>query len=391
MELVFGIIVGLVILVILVVLHELGHAVVARRNGVVVEEFGIGFPPAAWAKKVKNKWTKFIAKDKIIFSINWLPLGGFVKLKGEHDAADKKGDYGAATFWQKTKILLAGVTVNWVTAAILFTILAWTGLPKVLPDQYSVPGDTRLTVHPIQIVVTKDSPAEKAGLKTGDIVKSLAGEKLEAPNELSRLTEQNKGKKVDVVYEREGNEQHTTVHLRENNNGGQGYLGVGTNTKPTTIHATWSAPIVGVATTAQLTAATFDGLGKLFVGLGQGIAAQFSSDPAVKKAGGEELATAQQSVAGPVGIFGQLFPAATSAGLTPLLFLTAIISLSLAVVNVLPIPALDGGRWFTMAVFRLIRQPLTKEREEKIQAIGWVILMALVVLVTIVDVGKFIK
>ncbi len=83
MELIFGIIIGLLTLVILVVVHELGHAIVAKRNGVVVEEFGIGFPPKAWAKKLKNG---------VLFSINWLPLGGFVKLQGEHDEASGKGD-----------------------------------------------------------------------------------------------------------------------------------------------------------------------------------------------------------------------------------------------------------------------------------------------------------
>src|ERR671932_429125 len=136
MELLFGIILGLLILVLLVVVHELGHAIAARRNGVVVEEFGIGFPPRAWAKKLRNG---------VHFSLNWLPLGGFVKLQGEHDAADKKGDYGAATYWQKTKILLAGVVINWLVAAGILTVLAWVGLPKILPNQFSIPGDTTIT------------------------------------------------------------------------------------------------------------------------------------------------------------------------------------------------------------------------------------------------------
>ena len=100
MDLLLGIIVGLIILVFLVVVHELGHGIIARRNGVVVEEFGIGFPPKAWAKKIK----KSILGKNVLFTLNWLPLGGFVKLQGENDAASRKGDYGAASFWVKTKI-----------------------------------------------------------------------------------------------------------------------------------------------------------------------------------------------------------------------------------------------------------------------------------------------
>lgn len=381
MELVFGVLVGVVIVVILVVLHELGHAIAARRNGVVVEEFGIGFPPRMWSKTLKNK---------IEFSLNWLPLGGFVKLQGEHDSASKKGDYGAATFWQKTKILLAGVAINWLTAALLLTILAWTGLPKILPDQFSLANDSRIVTHPIQINVVKGSPAEKGGLKTGDEIVSLAGAKIAMSTQLSQETKAHAGKKVEVIYKRDGKQQTTSVQLANNKNG-QGNLGVSSTAKPDMIYTTWSAPIVGVVTTAQFTGATFDGLGKLVLSLGDGIAAQFSTDPAVKKAGGEDLEAAKQSVAGPIGIYGVLFPAATSSGPTMLIFITAIISLSLAVINVLPIPALDGGRWFVMALFRLLKKPLTKEREEKIQSAGFLALMALIVVVTIVDVSKLIK
>lgn len=381
MELIFGILVGVVIVVILVVLHELGHAIAARRNGVVVEEFGIGFPPRVWAKMLKNK---------IEFSINWLPLGGFVKLKGEYDSASKKGDYGAATYWQKTKILLAGVAINWLTAALLLTILAWVGLPKILPDQFTVAGDTRVVTHPVEIKVVPGSAAEKGGLKTGDEILSLAGEKIVASSDLTREAKAHKNQKVEVIYSRDGSEQRASVTLGDGSKG-QGYLGVTAAGKIDTIHATWSAPIVGVGTTMQLTAATFDGLGKLFLNLGNGIASQLSSDPTVKKEGNEELAAAKDSVTGPVGIYGVLFPSATSAGPTMLLFITAVISLSLAVVNVLPIPALDGGRWFVMTIFRILKKPLTKEREEKIQSVGFIVLLGLIMVVTIVDVSKLIK
>src|SRR5688572_318848 len=116
MELLIGIVTGLIILILLVAVHELGHAIVAIKNGVGVDEFGIGFPPRAWVRKLKNG---------TLFTLNWLPLGGFVRLQGEYDSADNKGDYGAASFWQKTQILLAGVLVNFVVAAVLLTVLAW--------------------------------------------------------------------------------------------------------------------------------------------------------------------------------------------------------------------------------------------------------------------------
>src|SRR6478735_6758464 len=152
-----GILTGLIILVLLVVIHELGHGISAKRNGVVVEEFGIGFPPFAWGKKVKQS----ILGKNVLYSINWLPLGGFVKLQGEYDSASKKGDYGAATYWQKTKILLAGGLMNLLTAVVLFTLLALIGLPKILPNQFTVPSDTVTVTKPLTIVaVESGSPAE---------------------------------------------------------------------------------------------------------------------------------------------------------------------------------------------------------------------------------------
>jgi regulator of sigma E protease len=382
MELIFEIIGGLLILVFLVAIHELGHAIVAKRNGVVVEEFGIGFPPRAWAKKLKNG---------VLFTLNVLPLGGFVKLQGEHDAADQKGDYGAATFLQKTRILLAGVLINWIAAAVLLTILAWVGLPKVLPNQFAVAGDTKVIKQPIELTsVTKDSPAEKAGLKVGDRILRFAGEPVGSPDELIQDTKAQKGKNVEVIYSRRGVEHVARTTLRTANTDNQGYFGVGTWQREQ-IQASWSAPIVGVVTTGQFTWVTLQGLGDLVANLAKGVALQFSPDSGTRQEAGKSLQQVSGSVAGPIGILGTIFPAAEQAGVTQLVFLTAIISLTLAVMNVLPIPALDGGRWFTMALFRLIKKPLTREREEKIQATGVMFLMALIILVTIADVGKLLK
>lgn len=376
---IFGIIVGIIALTFLVVLHELGHAIAARRNGVVVEEFGIGFPPRAWAKMLKNK---------VLFSINWLPLGGFVKLQGEYDEASKKGDYGAASFWVKTKILLAGVAINWVTAAVLFSVLAITGLPQVIPNQFAVEGDTKIVKQPVQLgTVNGDYPAAKAGLQSRDRILRFAGQEVKTPEDFITLTKQYAGKPVEVIYSRGGAEDTVNVTLRE----GKGVLFGASLVQLSESRSTWSAPFVGVAVTWQLTLETFKGLGTLIVSLTSGVVNQLSPDEKTRQAGAQEVGTVRDSVAGPVGIFGILFPAAQQSGLTQLVFLVAFISLGLAVMNVLPIPALDGGRWFTMAAFKLFKKKLTREHEEKIQAIGFLMLMALVVLVTVADVGKIIR
>lgn len=379
MELVFGIIVGLVALTFLVVVHELGHAIAARRNGVVVEEFGVGFPPRAWSKKLQNK---------IVLSVNWLPLGGFVKLQGEYDSADKKGDYGAASFLVKSKILLAGVFINWVTAAVLLTILSITGLPQVINNQFTMPGDTKTVPQSVQLSSVKtDYPAANAGLKQRDKIVRFAGQEVKTTQSLIDLTQRYAGKTVEVIYDRGGSEATAEVHLKA----GDGVVFGASLVQPTETRSTWSAPIVGIATTGQLTWETLKGLGQLVGNLASGIVLQLTGDEQAKKAAGKELAAAGDSVAGPVGILGVIFPAAQQAGLTQLTMLIAVISIALAVMNILPIPALDGGRWFTMTIFRVLKKPLTREREEKIQTVGFVTLMALVVLVTVADVGKIIN
>lgn len=374
--LLLGIIIGLIVLVILVSLHELGHAIVARRNGVVVEEFGIGFPPRAWKKKLKNG---------ILLTLNWLPLGGFVKLQGENDSASNKGDYGAASFWVKTKILLAGVVVNWVTAIVLLSILAVVGLPKIIPNQFTIPSDTTVVSTPVQLgTVQEGYPAAKAGLESGDKIITLDGTTIDSTQQFVELTKENRGETVPLTYERDGQEATVDVSLRDADSavfgsslGQQDY-----------IKATWSAPIVGAVTTAQYTWATFQGLGNLVVNFFGGLIGQLSTNEQARQQATAQLDEAGASVAGPVGILGVIFPAASEGGPMQIVFLAAIISLTLAVMNALPIPALDGGRWFVTASFKLFKKPLTKEREESIHGTGFAVLMVLFLIITVADVIK---
>lgn len=390
MELLFGIVLGLFILVLLVVVHEIGHGVVARRNGVEVEEFGVGFPPLAWGRKIKKS---FLGKD-VLYSVNWLPLGGFVRLKGEYDAATDKHGYGRASYWVKTKILFAGVVMNWLVAILLFTVLAWTGMPKIIDNQFSVPADATFAQQGSAQVsvagVMDGSPAAEANFQKDDVLISLAGEEIVSSGQFAQLTEEHKGKKVKIIYERDGATKTAEVTLREN--GSDGYLGISAGGgSQEMLHATWSAPIVGVGTTVQLTAVTLQGLGDMVVNLFAGVAQKFSPNSETRESGDEALASVSNSVAGPVGILGVIFPQAGQAGLTPVIFLTAIISLSLAVMNTLPIPALDGGRWTVMTIYKLRKKVLTKEREESIQGTGMLILFSLIILITIADIGKVLR
>ena len=382
---IWGVLLGLFVLILLVVLHELGHAIVAKRNDVKVEEFGIGFPPAAKKWKVKRS---FLGED-VTFSLNWLPLGGFVRLKGEYDSAKGEGTYGGSTFWAKTKILLAGVVMNWITAIVLFAILAIIGMPKVLSNQVQLPFDTEVRRPPVAIAkITPNSPADKIGLKVNDELIKINGQPLTEAEKLPVITKQSSGKKVRVEYRRGGKESAVDVQLNDEKSAKEsGYLGV-ISGQTEKMYSTWSAPIVGVATTGQLSYETIKGVGLLLVKTVHGSIGQIFGSAESKESTRADLASVSGSVAGPIGILGVLFPSVVSSGIEYIIFVAALISLTLAVMNILPIPALDGGRWFTMTIFRLFKKDLTKEREENIQATGMLILLILTILVTISDVGK---
>ena len=381
MTLFLGILLGLLVLGLLVVIHELGHAIVARRNGVVVEEFGIGFPPRAWKKKLKNG---------VLFTLNWLPIGGFVKLKGEHDSATGKGAYGAASFWVKTKILLAGVVMNLVVAVTLFTILAVVGLPKLVDNQVRLPFDTRVESSPLTISqVSKGSPASKAGLQANDEIIKIDQERVESSQQLSSATREHAGKTVTISYVRDGAlvETSATLNTLEQAENG-GFLGITYSQAIEKSYSTWSAPVMGVAVTGQLAQETLSGVGNMVVKSVGGFFGQFIGSDEDKQSAKTDMAWVGENVAGPVGILGILFPSVVNSGIEQILLLSAIISLTLAVMNILPIPSLDGDRWFVMALFRLFKKPLTKEREENIQATGFLILMILIIAVTWNDITK---
>lgn len=352
----------------------MGHFLVAKRNGVDAEEFGIFFPPRIWSRRTKKGW---------VFSLNLLPLGGFVRLKGEHDSDTGKGTYGSATLWVKVKILLAGVGMNLVAAFFLLTVLAWVGMPKLINNQFTVKSDTKIVENEVLVgSVQAHSPAARINLQPGDRLVSIA--KLGSPqkptsfaNKLPAITKALAGDRVVVRYEKDKKLYSAVTTLLSdkvvqasvNSNNPKGYLGISPS-QYSLSRSTWSAPIVGAGLLWQFTELTFHGIGSALAGLFSG-----------------NTAKASAQVTGPVGIF-EILKNGTLLGYQFVLMIVAVISLSLAVMNVLPIPALDGGKLFVTLIARLLHKKLSEKAEAIIYGTGFAILIALLILITIVDVHR---
>lgn len=372
---IFLLILGLLLFVGLVVIHEWGHFIMARRNGVEVEEFGIGFPPKAKSLGKKNGTE---------YTLNWLPLGGFVRLKGEHDSDTTKGSFGAASLATKVKIMVAGVVMNLLTAYVMLVLLALIGVPKLVDNQFTVASNETVTQQELFIgYIEPDSPAAKAGLEQRDVLVSIGpvdGDQraVTTATAFPELTKALAGKPVTITYSRDDSQRTTTAELRssqeveesKNTDNPKGYLGIAPGEYQVSRY-TWSAPIVAGGLIGQFTELTFKGLGSALAGL-------FS--------GNTQKATEQ--VSGPVGIF-VILQQGADLGIQFILMVIAVISLTLAIMNVLPIPALDGGRLFVTLLYKALRKPLTESAEDRIHGTGFAVLMVLFVLITIVDVRRF--
>jgi regulator of sigma E protease len=367
-------ILGLFLFVMLVVVHEFGHFIAARRSGVGIEEFGIFFPPKLWSRKTKKGW---------IFSINLLPLGGFVRLKGEHDADKRPGSFGAASLKGKVKIMLAGVGMNLVAAFVLLTILGWIGLPQLVNNQYSIKSNVHTTKNETLVgTVENNSPASSAGLEPADVLISITSDtgriiKITSANNLPSITKSLAGQRIQLQFTHNKHLETKSLVLRTNTvviasdktSNPKGYLGISPS-QYTEQRYTWSAPVVAFGVMVQFTGLTFHGLwtaiSSLFVGNTTKAAAQ---------------------VTGPVGIF-EILKSGTLLGYRFILMIIAVISLSLAIMNVLPIPALDGGKLFVTLISRAINKQISEKAENIIYGTGFAILFALIILITIVDVRR---
>ncbi|HUA13602.1 MAG TPA: M50 family metallopeptidase [Candidatus Sulfotelmatobacter sp.] len=394
-------ILGLVLIVGLIVFHEWGHFIAAKRNGVIVESFGIFFPPKIFKKKTKEGWE---------FSVGAIPLGGYVTLKGENDEDLEPGSFRAASLWSRSKIIVAGVLMNLLAAVILLTILALMGMPKLLPNQFTVPSDTKVVSQKVFIgQIEAGSPAQKAGLKDFDQITYMGAVgkpliRVDNSNTLPNITKSLAGKDVTIDYTRQGKAGTTTTVLLSkeevqasdnlynkqvsegNTNPTQpkAYLGISPS-QYTLQRSTWSAPITAVGLTIQGTILTFEGIGHALGGLVSLVSGAVTGNN-VARSNGQYNATSE--LTGPIGIYNILKDFA-QLGIEFVIFIIAVISLSLAVFNILPIPALDGGRLWMMLFTAAIKKPLSVKTEEIINVAGFIFIICLAILITIVDVKRF--
>ena len=348
----------LIIFTILVVAHEFGHFTAARREGVTVEEFGVGFPPRVFSRR----------KGKTLYSINLFPIGGFVRLKGEDGSEKGKGSFASLTFWPKTRIIMAGVIVNLLIAYLIFTFLLIIGIPPLGQDlpsfgpvKPSQSGESSLTVFG----VTKDGSASKGGIAQGDNIISIDNKPLEDNAQLRAYTIENKGKEVTIVISRNGQESNKTVMLGSDEK--TGVLGVSAEKIQLTSYAWWAAPFAALVLMVQFVLATLAAFGNLIIGL-------FAR---------REVS---QQVSGPIGIV-SVFSQIVNFGPRFVLLFVASISLSLAVINALPLPALDGGRQFVLIVQKLGLK-VTPERENLYHLVGFVALISLMIIISISDIAR---
>lgn len=372
----FTIVIFIITLLVLVVSHEFGHFIVAHKFGIKVLEFGFGLPPRIWGKKI----------GQTLVSVNWLPIGGFVRLFGEDEVDQEilqhKDSFASKPVWQRSLVVTAGVMMNFLLAAMIFwVVLSAQGfkekIPLLMPYNFIGVNQTNETIILIGQVAS-DSPAAQVGIKASDRITQLNGIQLENADQLVDLTKQYADKKISLTLV-DANEKTRIVEIvpRENPPQGQGALGVE----------------LGTITIAHLNYQS--GIQKLFSGLTHSynlasysvvifknlIAASWET---------QDLTPVSQSVAGPVGITNlTAMILQTDSPLLPYLNFVALLSLNLAIINILPFPALDGGRLFFLAIEAAFKKKVRAEIEKLVHTIGMVVLIALIILITFSDIRKF--
>lgn len=349
----------------------------ARKFGVKAEEFGLGFPPRAlgFYKNNQGQWKHIFGRREVtdcpgtVYSLNWLPLGGFVKIKGENGEGESERDsFASRPIWQRAVMLAAGVIMNIILAMILIIAGFMLGLPQNLDS--SLDARALVSDRKIQIVqVIKNSPAQSADLKIGDTILSIDNNKFSNFEELQKYVNNKTGKNLNYKIKRGQKLIDKQIMPRLQPDTGKGGVGVAISETGIVRYPWYLAIWQGFKTTFILIWVIITAFYELIKGLifGQGVSAD---------------------LAGPVGI-ATLTGEVARLGFVYLMQFTALLSINLAVINFFPFPALDGGRFLFLIIEKIKRAPVKREVENLIHNIGFALLMILVLVVTFRDVAKF--
>lgn len=356
------IILFILVLSLLVFVHEFGHFIMAKKMGMKVEEFGFGFPPRIIGWKKKNGST--------IYSINWIPLGGFVKIKGESGEHRSDSDsFASRKPWKRLIVLVAGVVMNIVLAAVLFTGGFMIGLPSVIDDNLPKSASVR-DVEITVVSVVPESPAERAQIQPGETLVSIDGRTFDTAESTREyiVAEGNDG--IDLTLQRDDDTFYSVnlsaEQLKDLDQSGIGIGILKTGLVSFPIHI---AIVQGISTTAQFTWEVTKAFAELITNLI--VRQEVSVD-----------------LSGPVGI-AVLTGQVASLGFVYLLQFTALLSINLAIINILPFPALDGGRVLFLLIEKLRGKPVNQRVEALVHNFGFALLMLLVILVTYRDFVRF--
>lgn len=350
----------LAVIAVLVLSHEFGHFIFAKVRGVRVDEFGFGFPPRLFGMKF----------GETLYSINLLPFGGFVRIYGEDEAGGESDprNFASRSFSEKFWIIFAGVLMNMLLAYVLFTSGHILGLPSVV-DESNQAYAHDMAVRIIEVV--PGSPAENAGLLPGDAILRMqfAAETLQIQEreQVQDFIKAHAGEQIMLTVEREGEELTMAATPRKNPTPEQGALGIAMLKTGVIKSPIWQAPWEGLKTTYYATKNVAAGLVLFFGNLVRGVF--------------------MEEVSGPVGI-AQAAGQAGRLGFIYLLHLTAIMSVNLAILNLLPIPALDGGRIFFLIIEKIRGIPISIRVTQMVHAIGFAVLILLMLIITYKDILK---
>lgn len=322
---------------VLILIHEFGHFLAARKFGVLVEEFGFGFPPRLFSRRI----------GETLYSLNLLPFGGFVRLYGENQWEELNAEKRARGFfvqpaWKRSLIIIAGVAMNFFLGWMLMSLIFAVGTPRAVVVSDILP----------------ESPAEQAGILPNDQFKDF-----QSGEDFISFIDQNRGKEIVLDINRQGETLEIKVTPRVS---GEGALGVAVVEAGVERHSLPASVWEGL----KASVATIAGILVAFANLFWGLITQ---------------GRLMVDFVGPIGIFG-IANQAGSMGFIYLVQLVALISLNLAVLNIFPFPALDGGRFLFVVIEKIKGSPLRPEFERSANAIGFLLLLVLIVVVTVRDV-----